>query len=102
MTRDIDWQAIVSSPEFVALRRAKARFIVPAFVFFVVYYFALPLLVGYAPGAMSTPVFGPVNMAYLFALSQFVMAWTLAGLYVRAARGWDERARRIRERAGEA
>ena len=49
------------------------------------YYFALPALVGYAPGLMSKRVFGVVNVAYLFALSQFFMAWLIAALYVRAA-----------------
>jgi uncharacterized membrane protein (DUF485 family) len=94
----IDWRTIAASPEFAELRRAKIRFIAPATVFFVVYYFALPVLVGTAPRLMETPVFGPVNVAYLFALSQFVMAWTIAGLYVRAARRWDELAAGIRAR----
>ncbi len=44
---------------------------------------------------MSTRVFGNVNVAYLFALSQFVMAWTLAALYVRAAARWDRMAAQI-------
>ncbi len=47
-------------------------------MFFIVYYFALPLLVGYAPQLMATKVFGVVNVAYLFALSQFFMAWLIA------------------------
>ena len=34
---------------------------------------------------MKQKVLGPVNIAYLFALSQFLMAWVLAWLYVRAA-----------------
>ncbi len=91
-----DWAAIAASPAFAELRRAKLRFILPAIVFFVVYYFALPILVGYAPALMETPVLGPVNVAYLFALSQFFMAWTIAGLYVRASRRWDQLAERIR------
>ena len=74
---------------------AKARFIVPATVFFIVYYFALPILVGYAPKFMSTPVIGPLNIAYLFALSQFFMAWIIALLYMRAAGKFDERAKRL-------
>jgi len=49
----------------------KKIFIVPAFIFFVLYYFALPVLVGYAPQFMSTKVLY-VNLAYLFALSQFL------------------------------
>ena len=53
------WDIAAAHPEFKALMRAKRRFIVPAFVFFVVYYFALPVLVGYAPALMATPVIGP-------------------------------------------
>ncbi|MGH7805857.1 MAG: DUF485 domain-containing protein [Candidatus Binatia bacterium] len=94
-----DWDAIAAREEFRRLRRAQARFIVPAMIFFVVYYFALPILVGTAPGLMETEVLGVVNLAYLFALSQFFMAWGIAFLYVRAARRWDEAARRIREEA---
>ena len=47
-----------------------------------VYYFALPLVVGYAPQWAAKKVFGVVNVAYLFALSQFFMAWLVAVLYV--------------------
>ena len=74
---------------------AKARFIVPATVFFIVYYFALPLLVGYAPALMKQPVIGPVNIAYLFALSQFVVAWAIAFLYLRAAGRFDRMAQSV-------
>ncbi len=38
---------------------------------------------------MKKPVFGKVNGAYLFALSQFIMTWVLCGMYVRVARRWD-------------
>ena len=81
------------------LLRRKRRFLVPATLFFIVYYFALPVLVGYAPGFMATKVWGAVNLAYLFALSQFVMAWTLAWLYVRAAARFDAMAKTLREQA---
>lgn len=57
--------------------------------FFVVYYFLLPILVGYAPRLMAMKVWGNVNLAYLFALSQFFMAWMIAGLYVRAGDNFD-------------
>jgi uncharacterized membrane protein (DUF485 family) len=75
----------------------KKTFIVPAFVFFVVYYFALPALVGYAPQFMATKV-GYVNLAYLFALSQFFMAWIIAGLYVKAANNFDRLSKDILEK----
>jgi uncharacterized membrane protein (DUF485 family) len=92
-----DWDRIAAQEEFKGLLASKRRFIVPATVFFVVYYFALPVLVGYAPRLMETRVLG-LNVAYLFALSQFFMAWAVAAFYVRAAGGWDEVAHRIIER----
>jgi len=90
-----DWDHIAQNPEFEDLLAAKARFIVPATLFFITYYFALPVLVGYFKDFMSTPVIGPVNLAYLFALSQFFMAWIIAGLYVRAANRFDRMAQRL-------
>jgi uncharacterized membrane protein (DUF485 family) len=94
--RDLaDWEGIAASDEFRALVRTKLRFIVPATIFFLVYYFALPVLVGYAPELMKRPVCGPVNVAYLFALSQFFMTWIIAVLYVRAAGRHDRMARNI-------
>ena len=92
------WDKIAESREFRDLMATKKIFIIPAFVFFVVYYFALPVLVGYAPELMSTKV-GVVNLAYLFALSQFFVAWLIAGLYVKAASAFDRLARDIVERA---
>jgi len=90
-----DWDVVANNPEFKDLMAAKARFIVPAALFFIVYYFALPVLVGYAPKFMKTPVIGPINIAYLFALSQFFMAWLLAWLYMRAASRFDAMGKRV-------
>ncbi|HET7696914.1 MAG TPA: DUF485 domain-containing protein [Vicinamibacterales bacterium] len=95
-----DWSAIERMPEFRALVRAKRAFLLPASIFFVVYYFALPALVGYWPDVMSTPVAGRINLAYLFALSQFVMAWALMAAYVRRARRFDRMAEELLHRIG--
>ena len=96
-----DWTAIERLPEFRALVRAKRAFIVPATLFFLVYYFALPALVGYWPALMSTRVLGRINVAYLFALSQFGMAWTLMAAYVRRARRHDRMAAALVQRVKE-
>ena len=85
-----DWTRIANDPAFLELKRARRRFTIPATIFFLVYYTALPVLVGFFPELMKTPVLGKVNAAYLFALSQFIMTWTLCGIYVRVARRWDE------------
>jgi len=89
------WDRLAASPAFKALVARKKRFIVPACVFFIVYYFSLPILVGFAPSFMATKVWGQLNLAYLFALSQFLMAWVLAGLYVREAAHHDREAHAI-------
>lgn len=93
------WRAVERSPEFRDLLAQKRRFIVPATAFFVAYYFALPGLVAFAPEWMERPVFGTVNVAYLFALSQFFMAWILMALYVRRARHFDRLAKQLIDRA---
>jgi len=94
----VDWQRLAATNEFKSLLKAKARFVVPATIFFIVYYFSLPLLVGYAPALMARKVFGVVNVAYLFALSQFLMAWLIAWAYVRAAARFDRMARDVIEK----
>jgi uncharacterized membrane protein (DUF485 family) len=84
-----DWAAVAADPAFAELKRAKRRFILPATIFFLAYYMSLPILVGYWPDLMKTEIWGKVNLAYLFALSQFIMTWVLCAMYVRAARRWD-------------
>ena len=91
----VDWNRVAASVGFKALVKAKLKFIIPATIFFIIYFFALPVLVGYAPELMNRKVIGSVNVAYLFALSQFFMAWIVALLYVRAASRHDRMAREI-------
>lgn len=95
------WDHVAESHEFRDLMATKRIFVVPAFIFFLVYYFLLPVLVGYAPQFMATKVWGNMNLAYLFALSQFFMAWIIAGLYVRAGDDFDEISKDIIEKSVE-
>ncbi len=95
------WEGLEATQEFKDLVRARWKFVIPATVFFLVYYFLLPVLNGVATGFMRTNVIGDVNVAYLFALSQFLMAWLLAWFYIRRANTvFDALASRVRERAG--
>ncbi len=84
-----NWTLIATSKEFKDLVALKKTFIVPACVFFIVYYFALAFLVGYAPKLASMRVIGTVTVVYLFALSQFIMGWVIAALYLMAAAKFD-------------
>lgn len=88
------WEKIAHRPEFESLLAAKKRFIAPACVFFLVYYFALIVVVGWFPDLAKKKI-GPANLAYWFALSQFFMAWIVAWVYVRAAGRFDRLADKL-------
>ncbi len=89
------WDRVAAMDEFKLLLIAKVEFVIPAVIAFVVYYFLLPISVGYFPEFMDKKVWGPVNIAYLFALSQFFVAWLIAALYVRRAKIFDDFGSRI-------
>ncbi len=91
----VNWEQLEAKPEFRALLARKSRFIITSTIFFVTYYFALPVLVGYFPQLMKQEALGRLNWAYLFALSQFFMAWALAFIYTRKAAEWDKQAAAI-------
>lgn len=95
------WELVRQSEDFRALVRAKRRFIVPATIFFLVWCLLLPLGNGLAPSLMKTKVVGNINLAYLFALSEFLMTWAITYLYIRRSEGvFDGLAARVRERIG--
>jgi len=97
---EVHWEGLEETDEFRQLVQARWRFVAPATVFFLVYYFALPLSNGLFPSVMRTDIIGHINLAYLFALSQFVMAWLLAYFYIRrAGRVFDPLAEKVRQRA---
>src|SRR5262249_12906932 len=100
--RETAWQEIASSSDFKDLVRAKLRIVVPATLFFIIYYFALPVLVGYAPQLMERKIIWNINVAYVFALSQFFVAWGIAALYLRAASRFDSMAKNINKREAQA
>jgi uncharacterized membrane protein (DUF485 family) len=89
---EYDWEGLSKAPEYQSLLRSKSKFILPASIFFVVYYFALLVLVGWWPELMKVRVLSVLNLAYVFAVSEFVMAWGIALMYVRKAAEWDRQA----------
>jgi uncharacterized membrane protein (DUF485 family) len=96
--RKSQWDRVAEMDEFRLLLLAKVGFVLPATIFFLAYYFALLVLVGYFPAFMEHKIWGEVNIAYVFALSQFLVAWIIAFLYVRAAKRFDEYGSRIIQR----
>jgi uncharacterized membrane protein (DUF485 family) len=92
-------EAVGKDPEMVELERRHSRFVWPATAFFIVYYMLLNVLAGTSPDLMGRKLFGEFTFGYLFALSQFVMAFVVAWVYSRwAARRMDPLAADLREK----
>jgi uncharacterized membrane protein (DUF485 family) len=100
---EIDWIAAERSPEFRELIRKRRRFVLPATIFFLAWYFGFIILAGYAEDFMGESIYEGFTVGYLLALTQFIMVWTLGGLYLRKAdRDFDPLARKAAETAVEA
>ena len=100
---DVDWEAAENSPEFKELIRKKRNFVLPATIFFFVWYFGFILLAGLAPDFMGSSVYEGLTVGYLLALTQFIMTWALAGAYVRkATRDFDPLAEKAADTAARA
>jgi uncharacterized membrane protein (DUF485 family) len=92
-------EAVGKDPEMVELERRHSRFVWPTTVFFIVYYMLLNILAGTSPDLMGRKLFGEFTFGYLFALSQFLMAFVVAWVYSRwAARRMDPLAADLREK----
>ena len=92
-------EAVGKDPEMAELEHRHQRFVWPTTAFFLIYYMALNVLAGTSPGLMGTKLFGEFTFGYLFALSQFVMAFVVAWVYSRwAATRMDPLAADLREK----
>jgi uncharacterized membrane protein (DUF485 family) len=99
--QQIDWEAIERSPEFRELVARRRRFVIPATIFFLAWYLGFVLLCGYAKDFMGSSVYEGLTIGYTLALSQFVMVWGLAWLYLRKAdREFDPLQARLLEHVG--
>lgn len=93
-----EWDTLAETKQFKEMIQKKKAFLVPATIFFFVYYFTLPVLAGYFKPIMAAKVTESINFGYVFALSQFVMAWILAYVYTRKANQFDKTASEMRQR----
>ena len=84
-TSNINWAAIDADPKFQALHRKKTFFLWGLMIFSTIYYFMLPIGAAYFQDLFKIKVWGVVNVGLLFALSEFVVAWTIAFAYAKKA-----------------
>ncbi|WP_399035891.1 DUF485 domain-containing protein [Streptomyces sp. ASQP_92] len=80
------------SAAFQEVRRRYRRFVVPAAIAFFGWYLAYVITAVCAPGFMSRPVAGAVNVAMVAGLAQFLSTFLLTWAYARHARLRRDRA----------
>ncbi|WP_449619533.1 DUF485 domain-containing protein [Robertmurraya sp. Marseille-Q9965] len=94
--KQIDYVQIASSKKFRELLSSKKKFIVPLTIFFLVFYFALPLLTSYTT-VLNNKAVGDISWAWVFAFAQFIMTWVLCTVYVKKANFFDRLADEVIE-----
>ena len=75
------YDELAARPEFAELRHRYRRFVIPATVAFLAWYFAYVLASMFAHDFMSTKLFGNINVALVCGLLQFVTTFVLASVY---------------------
>ena len=93
----INWSTIDADPRFRSLYKKKTVFLSALTIGALVYFLLLPIGVAYVPEWFAIRLWGPLNLGLVFALSEFVVAWIVAHVYVRRAnREFDALAETLR------
>jgi uncharacterized membrane protein (DUF485 family) len=100
MTREEEWIRVERTSAFKELVKSKRAFIIPATIFFLVFYFGLPVLAGFTT-VLNGEAIGSITWAYVYAFAQFAMTWILMHLYVSRANKWDDLVDRARVEAAD-
>ena len=100
MAREEEWIRVERTSAFGELMRRKKAFIIPATIFFIVFYFGLPFLAAFTT-VLNFTVVGAITGAYVYAFAQFAMTWILMHIYVGQANKWDGLVDRARHEVAE-
>ena len=100
MESNSEWVRVERTSAFKELVKRKRAFIIPATIFFMIFYFGLPFLAAFTT-VLNVNVFGPLTLAYIYAFAQFAMTWIIMHLYVSRANKWDDLVDRARVEAAE-
>ncbi len=100
MESNNEWVRVERTSAFKELVKRKRAFIIPATIFFMLFYFGLPFLAAFTT-VLNVKVIGPLTLAYIYAFAQFAMTWIIMHLYVSRANKWDDLVDRARVEAAE-
>lgn len=100
MERNDEWVRVERTAAFEELRRKKKAFVIPATIFFFVFYFGLVVLASYTT-FLNVEVVGAITWIYIYAFAQFAMTWILMHVYLSRANRWDDLVDEARRQAAE-
>ena len=100
MESNNEWVRVERTSAFKELVKRKRAFIIPATIFFMLFYFGLPFLAAFTT-VLNVKVIGPLTLAYIYAFAQFAMTWIIMHLYVSRANKWDDLVDRARVEAAD-
>ena len=98
--RHEEWVAVERAPSFQEYARKRKAFLIPATIFFMVFFFGLPVLASFTT-FLNGRVIGPLSWAYVYGFAQFAMTWIIMHLYVNRANKWDNLVVNARSEAAE-
>ena len=101
MQEGSEWRRVAQTSAFHELMQRKKAFIIPTTIFFMAFYFGLPILAGFTT-ILNFNVVGSITGAYVYAFAQFAMTWIIMHMYVNRANKWDDIVDRARQEAAEA
>lgn len=82
-------QSMAKSSRYRQLLHKKKQFLIPITLFFLLFYFSLPILIILVPEWMNLPVYGAITLAWMLAIMQCVMTLILSSVYMWKARQFD-------------
>ena len=98
--RHEEWVAVERTTAFQEYSRKRKAFLIPATIFFLLFFFGLPLLAAFTT-VLNGKAVGPLTWAYIYGIAQFAMTWILMHVYVGQANKWDDLVARARQEVAE-
>jgi len=79
------WRVACAGTAFTALKLERFRLVRVLLVVYLASYLGLAVLCGFARQLAGMKVLGPLNLGYALIISDYVLAWLLALVYLRSS-----------------
>ncbi len=92
--REKKYDELIETEEFKSLIHQKKKFILPTTLFFLAFYFTLPLLAAYTK-ILHREMIPSIPWVWIFALAQFMLVWICGWIYIKKSKTYDSMAELI-------